>query len=179
MALIRPVGLVEQLFELPGDLLDTLTTLFHPAPGRCDAPTLGAGLGRLVYRVELELTAVVEDDDEVDKPVEASLPCCDAPIGVSGGVGDEVGGGETDGASEDGLVDCTRVAGHLGEDAEDELSIVGRVVLSLSGCERGCSRRRDGHSCMCIWMGGNMAAFMRKADGSMLVKGVGEERTCL
>lgn len=133
MALVRPpVGLVEQLLELPSDLLDTLTTLFHATPGGCDTPTLGTGFGCLVYGVEFELTAVVEDDDEVDEPVETSLPCCDAPVGIGGGVCDEVGGGETDGTSEDGLVDCACVAGHLGEDVENKLCIVGWVVLALS-----------------------------------------------
>ena len=135
MALVcPPVGLVEELLELPGDLLDTLATLLHPTPGGCDAPTLGAGLGGLVYGVEFELAAVVEDDDEVDESVEARLPCCDATVGVGGRVCDEVRGGETDGAPEDGLVDCACVAGHLGEHVEDELCIVCWVVLTL---ERG------------------------------------------
>ena len=132
MALVcPPVGLVEELLELPGDLFDTLATLLHPTPRGCDTPALGAGLGGLVYGVEFELAAVVQDDDEVDESVEPRLPCCDAPVGVGGGVCDEVGGGETDGASEDGLVDGACVAGHFREDVEDELGVVCRVVLTL------------------------------------------------
>lgn len=74
---------------------------------------------------------MVEDDDKVDESVETRLPCCDTPFGVSGGIRDEVGRGETDGASEDTLVDCACSAGHLGKDVEDELSIVCGVVLTL------------------------------------------------
>jgi hypothetical protein len=133
MALVRPpVGLVEELLELPGDLFDPLSTRLHPTPGGCDTPTLGAGLGGLVDGVEFELAAVVEDDDEVDEPVEARLPRCDAAVGVGGGVCDEVGRGETDGASEDGLVECACVAGHFGEHVEHELGV---VCWSLSGRE--------------------------------------------
>ena len=132
MALVRPpVGLVKELLELPGDLFDTLATLFHPPPGARDAPALGAGPGCLVYGVEFELAAVVEDHDEVDEPVEARLPGRDATVGVGGGVCDEVRGGEADGTAEDGLVDRACVAGHLGEDVEDEVGIVGGVVLTL------------------------------------------------
>lgn len=130
-----PVGLVQQLLELCRYLPHSLATLFHTTPGGSNAPALGARLGRLIDRFQLELTAVMQYDGEVDEPVEPRLPGCDAAFRVSGCVGDEVGGGETDGASEYGLVDCTGVAGHLSEDVEDEVSIVGRVILTL--LERG------------------------------------------
>ena len=64
---IRLAVLVQQGLQPHGHPFHALSAVVHPAPRPRDRPALGARLARLVDRRNLELSARVQRDDDVDK----------------------------------------------------------------------------------------------------------------